>query len=257
VPAAADPSRADPARPLPATAAGPTVHGLPSAGGPPDPDPGRPLPPRPLPPTPPGPPRPPGQVPQPAPPPGFPALSVPDPSAVPDPVLDRMLAERIVFLGGELDDRTADRVCSQLLLLAADDATRDITLYINSPGGSLTAGLAVHDTLRTIRPDVATWAVGTAVATGQFLLCAGAPGKRHALPHSRIMMRQPSAGAAGRAGDVAVRAGMLAGLRREVAELIAEHTGQDVATVIADADRDRWFTPTEARDYGIIDHIAP
>jgi ATP-dependent Clp protease, protease subunit len=128
-------------------------------------------------------------------------------------------------------------------------------MYINSPGGSVTAGVAIYDTMRLIRPDVATWAVGSAASIGQFLLTAGARGKRYALPHARILLRQPSAGG-GRAGDIAVRAGVYAEMKREIAEITARHTGQTVETIIADSDRDRWFTAVEAQEYGLVDHVV-
>lgn len=173
-----------------------------------------------------------------------------------DPVLDGLLRERIVFLGREVDDEIANRISAELLLLAAQDPTRDITLYINSPGGSVTAGMAVYDTMQLIEPDVATWAVGFAASTGQFLLSAGARGKRHALPHARILMHQPSAGVSGTATDIAIRTGEFGRMKRQIAELTAQHTGQTVDTISADADGDRWFTATEARDYGLVDHVS-
>ncbi|HEY4421355.1 MAG TPA: ATP-dependent Clp protease proteolytic subunit [Pseudonocardia sp.] len=173
-----------------------------------------------------------------------------------DPVLDRLLEERIVFLGREVDDEIANRISAQLLLLSAQDPDRDITLYINSPGGSVTAGMAIYDTMQLITPNVATWAVGFAASMGQFLLSAGTPGKRFALPHARILMHQPSAGVGGNATDVAIRAGVFGQMKREIAELTARHTGQSVETITADADRDRWFTAQEARDYGLVDHVA-
>jgi ATP-dependent Clp protease, protease subunit len=177
------------------------------------------------------------------------------PSAT-DAVLDRLFGERIVYLGGEIDDDAAHRVTAQLLLLAADDPARDITFYINSPGGSVTAGMAIYDTMQLVPPDVATWAVGFAASMGQFLLSAGTAGKRHALPHARIMMHQPSAGLGGTATDVAIRAGVFGTMKREIAELTARHTGQSVETVTADSDRDRWFDAEEARAYGLVDHVA-
>ena len=173
-----------------------------------------------------------------------------------DPVVERLFAERIVYLAGEVDDAAAHRITAQLLLLAADDPARDITLYVNSPGGSVTAGMAIYDTMQLVAPDVATWAVGFAASTGQFLLTAGAPGKRHALPHARILMHQPSARLSGTASDVSIRAGVFSALKTEIAELTAQHTGQAVETVTADADRDRWFTAEEAKAYGLIDHVA-
>ncbi|WP_250558441.1 ATP-dependent Clp protease proteolytic subunit [Pseudonocardia lacus] len=185
-----------------------------------------------------------------------PVLHAPAPPAVPDPVVDRLLAERIVFLGQEVDDAIANRICAQLLLLSAEDPERDIALYINSPGGSVTAGMAIYDTMRLVKPDVATWSIGFTASMGQFLLSAGTPGKRHALPHARILMHQPSAGMGGNASDIAIRAGVYGAMKREIAELIAEHTGQSFETITADSDRDRWFTATEARDYGLVDHVV-
>ncbi|MHA6627746.1 ATP-dependent Clp protease proteolytic subunit [Pseudonocardia sichuanensis] len=181
------------------------------------------------------------------------------PATVPsgsDPVLDRLLEERIVFLGREVDDEIANRISAQLLLLAALDPERDITLYINSPGGSVTAGMAIYDTMRLVRPDVATWAIGFAASMGQFLLSAGTPGKRHALPHARILMHQPSAGIGGNATDIAIRAGVYGEMKREIAEITARHTGQTFETITADADRDRWFTAVQAREYGLVDHVV-
>jgi ATP-dependent Clp protease, protease subunit len=174
-----------------------------------------------------------------------------------DPVLDRLFEERIVFLGREVDDEIANAICAQLLLLAAEDESRDISLYINSPGGSVTAGMAIYDTMRLVRPDVSTWAVGFAASMGQFLLTAGTPGKRYALPHARVLMHQPSAGIGGEATDIAIRAGVYAQMKREIAEITARHTGQTVETITADADRDRWFTAAEAQAYGLVDHVVP
>jgi ATP-dependent Clp protease protease subunit len=174
----------------------------------------------------------------------------------PDPVVDRLLDERIVFLGSEVDDAVANRLVSQMLLLAAQDPRRDITLYINSPGGSVTAGMAIYDTMQLIAPDVATWALGFAASMGQFLLSAGTPGKRHALPHARILMHQPSAGLSGNATDIAIRAGVYGEMKRQIAELTAQHTGQSVETITADSDRDHWFTAEQARAYGLVDHVA-
>ncbi|GJF04456.1 hypothetical protein PSD17_34110 [Pseudonocardia sp. D17] len=172
-----------------------------------------------------------------------------------DPVFDRLLEERIVFLGKEVDDEIANRITGQLLLLAAADPEADITFYINSPGGSVTAGMAIYDTMQVIAPDVATYAVGFAASMGQFLLTAGAPGKRHALAHTRILMHQPSASLGGTHTDIAIRAGAYAGMKREIARLTARHSGRDVETIIADADRDHWFTAEEARDYGLVDTV--
>lgn len=173
-----------------------------------------------------------------------------------DSVYERLLQERIVVLGSEVNDEVANRITAQLLLLSAEDSQSDIRFYINSPGGSVTAGMAIYDTMQLIKPDVATVAMGFAASMGQFLLSAGATGKRFALPHSRIMMHQPSAGLGGTASDIAIQADVFTKHKREMAELIAHHTGQDVERIIADSDRDRWFTADEARDYGFVDHIA-
>lgn len=173
-----------------------------------------------------------------------------------DSVYDRLLRERIVLLRGEIDDAMSTRVVAQLLLLAAEDPTEDITLYINSPGGSVFAGMAVYDTMHAIEPDVSTVATGMAASMGQFLLTAGAPGKRSALPHADVMMHQPSGGAGGAESDIVIRAGMLTALKRRIAELTALHCGQPVEKVVADFDRDRWFSAREAADYGLIDRVV-
>jgi ATP-dependent Clp protease protease subunit len=180
-------------------------------------------------------------------------LSPPSPA---DAVLDRLFEERIVYLAGVVDDEAAYRITAQLLLLTADEPARDITFYINSSGGSVTAGMAIYDTMQLVRPDVATWAVGLAASMGQFLLTAGAPGKRYALPHARILMHQPSASLGGTATDITIRAGVFGEMKREIAELTARHSGQPVENVTADADRDRWFDAEQARAYGLVDHVA-
>ena len=173
-----------------------------------------------------------------------------------DSLSERLLGQRIVVLGQEVDEEVSTVLCSQLLLLAAEDPRRDIQLFINSPGGSISAGMAIYDTMQSIAPDVATVAQGTAASMGQFLLCAGAAGKRSALPHSKIMMHQPSGGLGGTASDVRIRSEQITRQKREMAELIAAHTGQPVEQVVADSDRDRWFTPAEAIDYGLIDRVV-
>ncbi len=173
-----------------------------------------------------------------------------------DSVYERLLRERIVFLGSEVDDEIANRITAQLLLLAAEDAEKDIVFYINSPGGSVSAGMAIYDTMMLIEPDVQTWAMGMAASMGQFLLSAGTPGKRYALPHARIMMHQPSGGVGGTASDIAIRAEVLNKWKREMAELTAEQTGQTVEQITRDADRDRWFTANEALEYGFIDQVV-
>jgi ATP-dependent Clp protease, protease subunit len=172
-----------------------------------------------------------------------------------DSVYDRLLRERIIFLGQPVDDTIANQICAQLLLLAAEDPSRDVHLYINSPGGSVTAGMAIYDTMQFVDCDVATYATGLAASMGQFLLCAGSPGKRHALPHSRILMHQPSAGVGGTASDIKIQAEQFKLTKKEMAELIAQHTGQPVERVEADSDRDRWFTAQEALDYGFVDRV--
>ena len=176
----------------------------------------------------------------------------------PDPTADvyqRLLRERIVFLGTEVDDRAANLICAQLLLLAAEDPARDVSLYINSPGGSVTAGLAIYDTMQYVPCDVSTVCMGMAASMGQFLLCAGAPGKRYALPHSRILMHQPSGQMQGQAADIAIQAEQIVYLKRMMAERIAFHTGQSVERIERDSDRDRWFTADEAKEYGFIDQV--
>jgi ATP-dependent Clp protease, protease subunit len=170
-------------------------------------------------------------------------------------IYERLLRERIVFLGTQVDQTTANMVCAQLLLLEAESAERDISLYINSPGGSVTDGLAIYDTMQYVRCDVSTICVGLAASMGQFLLCAGAPGKRYALPHSRILMHQPSGQMQGQASDIAIQAEQIIYLKRMMAERIALHTGQPVERIEADSDRDRWFTAEEAKDYGFIDAV--
>ena len=169
---------------------------------------------------------------------------------------DRLLKERIVFLGTEVTDESANLICGQLLLLAAADPHRDIQMYINSPGGSVSAGLAIYDTMRFIGNDVATIGMGLAGSMGQFLLTAGTAGKRFALPHARIMMHQPSGGFGGTVADITIQAENMLYVKRTVQELIARHSGQSVEQVEADSDRDRWFTAEQARDYGLIDAVV-
>jgi ATP-dependent Clp protease protease subunit len=171
-------------------------------------------------------------------------------------IYDQLLKERIIFLGTRVDDTSANLICAQLLLLAAEDATRDVCLYINSPGGSIDAGLAIYDTMQLVPCDVATTCMGLAASMGQFLLCAGAPGKRFALPHSRILMHQPLGQIRGRAVDIAIQAEQIIYLKRVLAERIAFHTGQPLERVEADSDRDRWFSAEEAKDYGFIDAVV-
>jgi ATP-dependent Clp protease protease subunit len=170
-------------------------------------------------------------------------------------VFQRLLRERIVFLGTEVDHQAANLICAQLLLLDAEDPTRDIYLYINSPGGSVTDGLAIYDTMQYVRCDVATVCIGLAASMAQFLLCAGAKGKRYALPHSRILMHQPSGALRGQAADIAIQAEQIVYLKKMMAERIAYHTGQPVERIEADFERDRWFTAQQAKEYGFIDEV--
>ncbi len=170
-------------------------------------------------------------------------------------VYSQLLKNRIVMLWDAVDDDIAKSITAQLLFLEGENPDQDIWLYINSPGGSVTAGMAIYDTMQFIKPDVATICLGLGASMGQFLLGAGAPGKRYSLKHARIMMHQPSGGIQGQASDIAIQAEQLNYIKRLMAELIAGHTGQDVEQVQADSDRDRWFTAEEAKEYGIVDHV--
>jgi ATP-dependent Clp protease protease subunit len=172
-----------------------------------------------------------------------------------DHIYNRLLKERIIFLGSEVRDDNANAICAQMLLLAAEDPDKDIYLYINSPGGSVTAGMAIFDTMQWVKPDVATVAMGLAASMGQFLLSAGTPGKRYATPHARIMMHQPSGGIGGTASDIKIQAEQMLHIKRQMAGLIAEHTGQSLEQIEKDSDRDRWFTAEQAKEYGFIDHV--
>jgi ATP-dependent Clp protease protease subunit len=173
-----------------------------------------------------------------------------------DQVYNRLLRERIILLGSVVEDSMANAICAQLLLLAADDPDKDIWLYINSPGGSVSAGMAIYDTMQFVKNDVATVTMGLAASMGQFLLCAGAPGKRYSLPHARIMMHQPSGGLGGTASDIKIQAEQMLYTKKKMAELIAQHTGQTVEQVDRDSDRDRWFTAEEAKEYGMVDQVV-
>jgi ATP-dependent Clp protease, protease subunit len=168
---------------------------------------------------------------------------------------DRLLHQRIIVLGQEVDDVIANKICAELLLLSAEDPHRDISLYINSPGGSVSAGLAIYDTMRLIPNDVSTLSMGLAASMGQFLLSAGTPGKRYALPHSRILMHQGSAGIGGTAIDIEIQAENLEHVKNVLLDLIAEHTGQPRERIERDSLRDRWFTAEEAVDYGFVDQV--
>ncbi|MDZ5621601.1 ATP-dependent Clp protease proteolytic subunit [Nocardioides sp. HM23] len=182
---------------------------------------------------------------------GAPGLNLLD-----DNIYSRLLRERIVFLGSEVRDQNANAICAQLLLLSAEDPEADIFLHINSPGGSVDAGMAIYDTMNYIPNDVATVGMGLAASMGQFLLCAGTKGKRYALPHARIMMHQPSSGMGGSASDIKIQAQQSLHIKKVLFELISQHTGQSVEQVSEDADRDRWFTASEAVDYGLVDKVV-
>jgi ATP-dependent Clp protease protease subunit len=171
-------------------------------------------------------------------------------------VFNRLLKERIIFLGQVVEDTIANVLCAQLLLLAAEDPTRDIFLYINSPGGSVTAGMAIYGMMQYVPNDVATVAMGFAASMGQFLLCAGAPGKRYALPYTQVVMHQPHGGVGGTATDVKIMAEQMLHTKRTLAERIAFHTGQPIEQIEKDSDRDRWFTADEAKEYGMVDHVV-
>ncbi|MBB6174098.1 ATP-dependent Clp protease protease subunit [Nocardiopsis mwathae] len=187
-----------------------------------------------------------------------PRLTAQEPAAMPfdDQIATRLSHGRIVVLGTQVDDAIANRISAQMLLLSEEDPKRDITLLINSPGGSISAGLAIYDTMRFIPNDVATLAMGFAASMGQFLLCAGTAGKRFSLPHARIMMHQPSGGLGGTAADIAIQAENLAHTKLTMQRLIAEHTGQTVQRIAEDQRRDRWFTAEEAREYGFVDRVV-
>ena len=173
-----------------------------------------------------------------------------------DHIYQRLLKERIVFLGSEVRDQNANAIAAQMLLLNAEDPKADIYLYINSPGGSVDAGMAIYDTMQYISNDVATVAMGLAASMGQFLLCAGASGKRFALPHARIMMHQPSGGLGGSASDIKIQAEQSLYIKKVLFDLIAAHTGQTIEQIETDADRDRWFTAEQALAYGFIDTVV-
>jgi ATP-dependent Clp protease protease subunit len=173
-----------------------------------------------------------------------------------DHIYQRLLRERIIFLGSEVVDKNANAICAQMLLLNAEDPDADIYLHINSPGGVVDAGMAIYDTMQYISNDVATVAMGLAASMGQFLLCAGAPNKRFALPHARIMMHQPSGGLGGTASDIKIQAEQSLHIKNTMFGLISRHTGQTVDQISEDADRDRWFTAEQALEYGFIDHVV-
>lgn len=171
-------------------------------------------------------------------------------------VYQKLMRERIIWLGGEVTDDSANILCAQLLLLAAENPDEDIWLYINSPGGSVTAGMAIYDTMQYVKPDVATVGMGMAASMGQFLLTAGTPGKRFITPHTRVLMHQPSGGAGGSATDIRINAELILSMKNELAEIIAERTGKTKEQIERDFDRDHWFTATEALEYGFVDQVV-
>ncbi|MFB9777631.1 ATP-dependent Clp protease proteolytic subunit [Brevibacterium otitidis] len=172
-----------------------------------------------------------------------------------DHIFNRLLKERIIWLGSEVRDDNANAICAQMMLLAAEDPERDIWLYINSPGGSVTAGMAIYDTMQYIKPDVGTVAMGMAASMGQFLLSSGAKGKRYATPHARILMHQPLGGIGGTATDIKIQAELILHMKKQMAELTAQQTGRSLEQILKDNDRDHWFTADEALDYGFIDKV--
>jgi ATP-dependent Clp protease protease subunit len=173
-----------------------------------------------------------------------------------DSIYNRLLKERIIWLGSEVRDENANAISAQMMLLAAEDPDKDIWLYINSPGGSITAGMAIYDTMQFIKPDVATVAMGMAASMGQFLLSSGTKGKRYITPHARVLMHQPSGGIGGTATDVRIGAQLIMHMKKVLAELTSEQTGQPIEKIIKDNDRDNWFTAAEALEYGFVDHVV-
>ncbi len=173
----------------------------------------------------------------------------------PAEIYNRLLNDRILFLGTEVDDEVANITCAQMLFLEGQDHTKDIWLYINSPGGSVTSGMAIYDTMQFVTCDVATVCLGLGASMGQFLLTAGAPGKRYCLPHARVMMHQPSGGVQGQASDIAIQAEQMGYIKQLMAERTAQHTGQKIEQIQEDSERDRWFTAEQAKEYGLCDHV--
>ena len=168
---------------------------------------------------------------------------------------ERLLKDRIVWLGSEVRDDMANEICAKILLLAAEDSTKDIFLYINSPGGSITAGMAIYDTMQYVPNDIVTVGIGMCASMGQFLLSSGTKGKRYATPNTRVLLHQPSGGFGGTADDIQTQAELILSMKKQLASITAEQTGKTVEQVMKDGDRDRWFTAAEALEYGFIDHI--
>lgn len=173
-----------------------------------------------------------------------------------DMLFHRLLRQRIIFLSSMVDDEVANRVSAELLMLAAEDDQRDIFLYINSPGGSVTSGMAIYDVMQYVKPDVTTVGMGLCASMGQFLLCAGTPNKRYSLPHARIMMHQPAGGLGGTASHITIQAENMLYVKKMIAERTAFHTGQSVEQIESDSDIERWFTAEEGKDYGFVDHVV-
>ena len=171
-------------------------------------------------------------------------------------IFSRLLKERIIFLTGGVDDHVSSLICAQLLFLESENPTKDISFYINSPGGIVTSGLAIYDTMRYIRPDVSTVCVGQAASMGSFLLCAGTKGKRFALPNARVMIHQPSGGAQGQATDIEIQAKEILSLRSRLNTIYAEHTGQPVDVIEKALERDNFLSPDEAKEFGLIDEVV-
>ncbi|MCF8528593.1 MAG: ATP-dependent Clp protease proteolytic subunit [Aquiluna sp.] len=170
-------------------------------------------------------------------------------------VFERLLKDRIVWLGSEVRDENANEICAKILLLAAEDAEKDIFLYINSPGGSITAGMAIYDTMQYVPNDIVTVGIGMCASMGQFLLSSGAKGKRYATPNTRVLLHQPHGGFGGTASDIQTQAELIMSMKRQLASITASQTGKTVEQVMLDGDRDRWFTAQEALEYGFIDQI--
>ena len=168
---------------------------------------------------------------------------------------ERLLKDRIVWLGSEVRDDMANEICAKILLLAAEDSTKDIFLYINSPGGSITAGMAIYDTMQYVPNDIVTVGIGMCASMGQFLLSSGTKGKRYATPNTRVLLHQPSGGFGGTADDIQTQAELILSMKKQLASITAEQTGKTVEQVMKDGDRDRWFSAEEALEYGFIDHI--
>ncbi|BDQ00443.1 ATP-dependent Clp protease proteolytic subunit [Aquiluna sp. KACHI24] len=170
-------------------------------------------------------------------------------------VFDRLLKDRIVWLGSEVRDENANEICAKILLLAAEDAEKDIFLYINSPGGSITAGMAIYDTMQYVPNDIVTVGIGMCASMGQFLLSSGAKGKRYATPNTRVLLHQPHGGFGGTASDIQTQAELIMSMKHQLASITAKQTGKTIEQIMQDGDRDRWFTAQEALEYGFIDHI--